>query len=56
MWLITAIFLHALFDGVSVIVSKLYNLYITEAVIFAMAAIIVVVTVMMYRNESNSDY
>lgn len=54
--LITAIILHALCDGITVIVARLYSTYIAEAVILAMVVILVVLTVFMYRKESDSDY
>ena len=54
--LITAILLHALFDGFVVIVSKLYNTYIAEVVFGVMVAVFVAVTVILYRKESDTDY
>lgn len=54
--LITAILLHALFDGFVVIVSKLYNTYIAEAVFGVMVAVFVALTIILYRKESDTDY
>jgi uncharacterized membrane protein YhfC len=56
MWLITSIFVHAVIDGIAVVLNGLYNIYITEAVVFVLTVALIVYTVIQYRNESETDY
>ena len=55
-FLLTAIALHALVDGLVVLINKLYSVYIAEAACFVMVAAILVATIIMYRKESDTDY
>ena len=48
---VLAVFIHALVDGGVAILSRVASLYITEALLAAVAVCLVVVTIMMYRSE-----
>ena len=54
-WYALAILLHALVDGTTVIIAKYTSVYLTEAVLFVLTAIVVCCTGMLYRKDREEE-